>query len=101
VIFLSKEIEAILFNRDVALSMGLPEKCLYYSIVFALGLIVAVSMKLIGALLIDAFVLLPAIADHLVARSLRQMFVLSSVFGIVSGMGGLFLSPGVDIPQAR
>jgi len=100
VFFLFKEIQAILYDREIALAVGLPEKRLYYLIVFVLGLTIAVSMRLIGALLVDAFVLLPAIAANLVARSLRQMFLLSSLFGIVSGMGGLFLSLAVDVPAS-
>jgi ABC-type Mn2+/Zn2+ transport system permease subunit len=100
VVFLFKEIQAILYDRDIALSVGLPEKRLYYIIVFALGLTVAVSMRLIGALLIDAFVLLPAIAAHLIARSLKQMFFLSSIFGLISGLGGLYLSLVIDIPAS-
>jgi zinc transport system permease protein len=100
VFFLFKEIQAVLYDREIALSVGLPERWVYYLIVFVLGITVAVSMRLIGALLVDAFVLLPAIAAHMVARSLRQMFLLSSLFGLVSGLGGLFVSLAVDIPAS-
>ncbi len=100
VFFLFKEIQVILYDREIAFAVGLPEKRLYYLIVFVLGVTIAVSMRLIGALLVDAFVLLPAIAANLVARSLKQMFVLSSIFGLVSGLGGLSLSLAVDIPAS-
>jgi zinc transport system permease protein len=100
VFFLFKEIQAILYDREIALSVGLPERWIYYLIVFVLGITVAVSMRLIGALLVDALVLLPAIAAHMIARSLKQMFLFSSLFGLVSGVGGLFVSLGVDIPAS-
>jgi ABC-type Mn2+/Zn2+ transport system permease subunit len=100
VFFLFKEIQAILYDREVALSVGLPERFIYYLIVFILGITVAVSMRLIGALLVDALVLLPAIAAHMVARSLKQMFLLSSLFGLISGLGGLLVSLAVDIPAS-
>jgi len=95
-----KEIQAILYDREIALSVGIPEKQLYYLIVFMLGLTIAVSMRLIGALLVDALVLLPAIAARLIARSLKQLFVLSSLFGLISGLGGLHCSLAVDIPAS-
>ena len=95
-----KEIQAILYDRDVALAVGIPEKALYYLIVFMLGLTIAVSMRMIGALLVDAFVLLPAMAASMLARSLKQSFILSSIFGIVSGMSGLYLSFRLDIPAS-
>jgi ABC-type Mn2+/Zn2+ transport system permease subunit len=100
VFFLFKEIQAILYDREIALAVGLPEKRLYYLIVFVLGITVAVSMRLIGALLVDAFVLLPAIAANLVARSLKQMFLLSSLFGVISGVSGLAFSVAVDVPAS-
>jgi ABC-type Mn2+/Zn2+ transport system permease subunit len=84
----------------VALSVGLPEKKLYYAMVFILGLTIAVSMRMIGALLIDAFVLLPAIAANLVSRNLRQVFFFSSAFGLISGMGGLYLALVFDLPTS-
>ena len=95
-----KEIQAILFDREIALAVGIPEKSLYYLIVFMLGLTVAVSMRMIGALLVDAFVLLPAMAAGMIARSLKQSFVLSSLFGLVSGMSGLYLSFRFDLPAS-
>jgi len=100
VLLFFKEIQAILYDREIALSVGIPEKRLYFLIVFVLGISIAVSMRMIGALLIDAFVLLPAIAANLIARSLKQMFLLSSAFGLVSGMSGLYFSFVFDIPSS-
>ena len=95
-----KEIQTILYDREVALAVGIPERRFYFLIVFVLGLSIAVSMRMIGALLIDAFVLLPAIAASMVARSLKRMFILSSAFGLLSGISGLYFSFLLDIPSS-
>jgi zinc transport system permease protein len=95
-----KEIQAILYDREVALAVGIPEKWFYYLIVFVLGLSVAVSMRVIGALLVDAFVLLPAMAAILISRSLKQTFFFSALLGLISGMIGLYLSFLLDIPTS-
>jgi zinc transport system permease protein len=100
VFFFFKEIQAILYDREIALDVGLPEKEFYYLIVFILGLSIAVSMRMIGALLIDAFVLLPAIAATLISRSLKQLFLFSSLFGVISGLSGLYLAFLLDIPTS-
>jgi zinc transport system permease protein len=100
VFFFFKEIQAILYDREIALNVGLPEKEFYYLIVFILGLSIAVSMRMIGALLIDAFVLLPAIAATLISRSLKQLFLFSSLFGVISGMSGLYIAFLLDIPTS-
>jgi ABC-type Mn2+/Zn2+ transport system permease subunit len=100
VILFFKEIQAILYDREIAMAVGLPEKSFYYLIIFMLGLTIAVSMRMIGALLIDAFVLLPAMAATLISRSLKQTFFFSSLFGLLSGMAGLILSFFFDIPTS-
>ena len=100
IIFFFKEIQAILYDREVALAVGIPEKALYYVIIFMLGLTIAVSMRMIGALLVDAFVLLPAMAASMVARSLRQTFILSSCCGLLSGLVGLYVSFVLDVPAS-
>lgn len=100
VLLFFKEIQAILYDREVALAVGLPEKKLYYVMVFVLGLSVAASMRMIGALLIDAFILLPAIAANLISRSLKQVFLFSSLFGLMSGFIGLYLSFLLDLPTS-
>ncbi len=100
VVLFFKEIQAILYNREVALGVGIPEQELYYLIVFVLGLSIAVSMRMIGALLIDAFVLLPAMAASFISRSLKQIFFFSSFFGLLSGLSGLWFSFLLDIPTS-
>ena len=100
VLLFFKEILAILYDREIALGVGIPERGLYYLIVFVLGLSIAVSMRMIGALLIDAFVLLPAMAASFISRSLKQIFLFSSIFGLVSGLSGLWFSFVLDIPTS-
>jgi len=100
VLLFFKEIQAILYNREIALSVGLPEKIFYYLIIFVLGLTIAVSMRVVGALLVDGFVLLPAMAATLISRSLKQIFLFSSLFRLASGIVGLYLSFLFDIPTS-
>ena len=95
-----KEVQAILYDREIALTVGIPEKMFYFLIIFMLGLTIAVSMRVIGALLVDAFILLPAMGAILISRSLKQIFFLSSLFGLISGMIGLYFSFLLDIPTS-
>ena len=95
-----KEIQAVLYDREIALTVGIPEKMFYSLIIFMLGLTIAVSMRIIGALLVDAFILLPAMGAVLISRSLKQIFFFSSLFGLMSGIIGLYLSFLLDIPTS-
>jgi ABC-type Mn2+/Zn2+ transport system permease subunit len=100
IVLFFKEIQAILYDREIALTVGIPEKIFYFLIIFMLGLTIAVSMRVIGALLVDAFILLPAMGAILISRSLKQIFFFSSLFGLISGMAGLYLSFLFDIPAS-
>jgi len=100
IILFFKEIQAILYDREIALTVGVPEKIFYFLIIFMLGLTIAVSMRVIGALLVDAFILLPAMGAILISKSLKQIFFFSSLFGLISGMIGLYLSFLLDIPAS-
>lgn len=95
-----KEIQTILYDREIALAIGLPERVFYYLIVFILGLTIAVSMRVIGALLVDAFVLLPAMGASIISKGLKQLFFFSSLFGLISGISGLYLSFLLDVPTS-
>ncbi|MEM3507602.1 MAG: metal ABC transporter permease, partial [Candidatus Bathyarchaeia archaeon] len=81
-------------------TIGLPEKFFYYLIIFILGLTIAVSLRVIGALLVDAFVLLPAMGAFIISKTLKQLFLFSSLFGLISGLLGLYLSFLFDIPTS-
>ncbi len=95
-----RRIVAVLFSREIAFTSGVPEGAYYNAILLITGLTIAFCMKLIGALLLDALVLLPAIIASLFARSARGMFLLASLFGFVSGLAGFFLSLVLDIPAS-
>ena len=56
------------------------------------GMVVAVSMKIIGAMLVDSLLILPALAALSLARSMRGMFILSVVTGFLSALLGFFIS---------
>lgn len=100
IILFFKEIQVMLYDREIAITIGLPEKFFYYLIIFILGLTIAVSMRVIGALLVDAFVLLPAMGAFIISKTLKQLFLFSSLFGLISGLLGLYLSFLFDIPTS-
>lgn len=98
VFLFQRQISIVFFDEDVARTL-LPHASLYRSaMVVLIALVVALSMRFVGALLIDALLLLPAIIAMRWARSLKGLFVLSSVIGFVVASGGYFLSLACDFP---
>jgi len=63
-----------------------------------LGIGVATALRLVGALLVDAIILLPGIAALRFARSFGMALFLSALFGILACAGGFFLSLFLNLP---
>jgi len=94
-----KEIQATIFHRDMALSVGLPATLILYGVLFLTGTTVTASLRSIGGLLIFSLILNPAAAAYQLTYSMKRMFLLSAVFGVLSGWIGLLFSYLFDIPS--
>ncbi|MFD4676811.1 metal ABC transporter permease [Lentzea sp. NPDC058450] len=86
-------------DPDVAVSRGVPVRAL--SIVFAVlvGVATALSVQVVGALLVLALMITPAAAAMRITASPLRATVLSVVFAEVAAVGGILLSlqPGLPV----
>ena len=96
----SRPLQAFFFDREIAYTSGVDERSLYYSIILLTAITVAMAMKIIGALLLDALILLPALIATLHAKSLRSVIVWSSIWGGLFALGGFFIALLFDIPAS-
>ena len=85
-------------DPEVAASRGVPSRTLALTFMVLLGLTVAVSVQIIGALLVLALLVTPAAAALRVSSSPVLVPVLSMVFGLVSAVGGILLAIGGSLP---
>ena len=94
-----REIQMLLYNPDLAESLGVPVKLLRNGLLLLTGLALGISIRIVGALLVDAAVLLPAIAAMTTSRSLKGTLIMSGIFGVLSQVGGLAASMIFDLPS--
>ena len=99
VLFFFKEVQATVFNRNMALAVGIPATLFFYGILFLTGATITVSLRSIGGLLIFSLILNPAAAAYQLTYSLKRMLILSAVFGVLSGWIGLLFSYLFNIPS--
>jgi zinc transport system permease protein len=64
-----------------------------------LALTVIASISVVGIVLVNALLVIPAATAKLLARSLGQMFVLAPLIGIGSVLAGLLVSAWLDAPS--
>ncbi|HYH04886.1 MAG TPA: iron chelate uptake ABC transporter family permease subunit, partial [Bacillota bacterium] len=94
-----REIQLVLYNPELAESLGAPVKLIRYGLLLLSGLAIGVSIKMVGALLIDAAVLLPGVAAMALGRSLKAILLWSALLGVISQLGGLVVSMMFDLPS--
>ena len=99
VLLFFKEIQATVFNRDMALSVGIPATIILYGILFLTGATITATLRSIGGILIFSLILNPAAAAYQLTYSMKKMFLLSALFGVLSSLIGLFLSYYFNLPS--
>jgi zinc/manganese transport system permease protein len=85
-------------DEDVAAARGVPVRLLGPLFMVLLGCAVAVSVQIVGALLVLALLLVPAAAAMKVTASPLWVPVLSVVFALTATVGGIFVAIGTTIP---
>jgi ABC-type Mn2+/Zn2+ transport system permease subunit len=96
---LYREIQLVLYDRELAKLLGVPAEAVRNGLLVLTGLAIGLAMRIVGALLVDAVMLLPALGAMMIGKSLAQVLVVCSVLGILSASGGLLLSMAVDLPS--
>ena len=94
-----KPLFASTVNYEIAEAEGLsPEK---YNIIFTvlMAAIIAISIKMVGLLLITGMMIIPAAAARNLSNSPKQMVVISIIFGLLSVLIGLYASLEINTPS--
>jgi zinc/manganese transport system permease protein len=85
-------------DPDVAAARGVPVRTLSIVFMILLGLGTAVSIQIVGALLVLSLLVTPAAAAMRVSSTPRVVVSLSVLFALASIVGGILLALGSSIP---
>ncbi len=85
------------FNPSLARSRGLPVKWDGYLFIALLAVVVNLAVSTVGALLINALLVVPAAAAANLGRNYRQVFWLTLAGSVGSGLLGLLVSQTVQL----
>jgi len=97
VLLLQKELFFIAFDEDAARAAGIPVDLVNAVFVAATALTIAVSMRVVGILLVSSLITVPVAAALQVGRSFRATVTFSYLFAILSVLCGLFLAYHVNL----
>lgn len=85
-------------NQEIARASGINPAREQLILTIALAIVVAVAIKILGALLISAMLLIPTATARVFASSPERMVIVAVLLSGFAGIGGLWLSFTADTP---
>ncbi|HBO35443.1 MAG TPA: ABC transporter permease, partial [Sphaerochaeta sp.] len=95
-----RTISAMFFDQEIAQSLGMAVKLHHTLMALVIALVIAFAMKLLGALLIDALLILPVMVGSKRATSLKQLLWYSCLTGLFISTLGYLLAVATDLPPS-
>jgi zinc transport system permease protein len=97
-IFLWDKLVFITIHKELAITEGINETKIKWIFTILVSLIFAVTIRLVGVLLINALLIIPSAIAKIWAKSPTQMAILGSIFGCITIILGIIASLIWDIP---
>ncbi len=85
-------------NQSLAHVRGIPVRAIEYIFVLLITIITVACVKIIGAILVEALLLIPAAAARNLSRNLKTFVWLSILISTLSCIGGILLPMHFDLP---
>jgi zinc transport system permease protein len=95
---LYRALTGVVLDEEGARVAGVPVAALNVAVAGLAGLTVAVSMRIVGVLLIAALMVLPVVAASRLAWSLGSTVLLATAVGLASVLAGLTVAYYADLP---
>lgn len=86
------------FNPSLAQARKIPVKLVEYLFILMITLITVASLKIVGAVMVEALLIIPAAAARNISRSMRGFFFWSILFATVSCLLGIIIPMQYEIP---
>ena len=92
-------LHAVSINRPLARTRGIPVNLIDNIFAVLIAVIVTISIKWVGLLIINAMLILPAASSRNISSNMREYHLYSLLFSFFSGVTGLVVSYYANIPS--
>ena len=87
------------FDEELATTDGVRTRLLEYGLLAISAFVIVASVRVVGVILMAAYLVIPAAAARLLSRSLFSMSVISILIGLFATTLGLIASYFLDVPS--
>lgn len=84
------------FNPDYAAALGISTAFWHFAFMGLVSLTTVVSFESVGVILVVALLIAPAAAAYLITENLKSLLLLTSLYGILTAVGGYYLALWLD-----
>ncbi len=92
-----RDLLAMSYDEEFAQIRGMPVKRLYYMLIGLVAVTVVMVVQVVGLILVIALLTIPPSIAENYTKSLAKMMLLSTLFGMLFSIGGLWLSYRFDM----
>ena len=92
------DIIAVIISEDLAVAYGININLIKGIFLVLIAIFVAVSIKIVGVLLVTAIMIIPAATARKLSKSPEQMAIKAFIFGVIGVGIGTYLSVEFDTP---
>ena len=86
-------------NSDLALVKGVSVQSHRYFFIVLLAITIALTIRAVGILLLNGFLVIPAASARLICHQFVPFLATAAVIGALSGVMGMIISGGLDLPS--
>ncbi|MEL7011336.1 MAG: metal ABC transporter permease, partial [Cyanobacteria bacterium J06588_4] len=86
-------------NSDLALVKGVPVRGHRYFFIVLLSITIALTIRAVGILLVNGFLVIPAASARLVCQQFVPFLATAAGIGATSGVMGMVISGAIDLPS--
>ena len=98
IILFYKELMSIMLNQNMALSAGINVAFFKFLILLVPAIAVSFSINIVGAFLVYAMIVNPTSTVYQYVYDTKKLFFFSPIVGVMTILGGVFLSLWLDFP---
>jgi zinc transport system permease protein len=98
IVFFYHDLVSITFDEESARTTGIKTRRMNTILFLLTAVTVVLTMKAVGILLTSALLILPAVTSLQISKGFKTSLLISSLVGVLSVIGGIFISFGLNLP---
>jgi zinc transport system permease protein len=93
-----RQLFAMTFDEEFAKTSGVKTGWLNAAVVMLTGLTVVISVRVVGTLLVSAFIVLPVVSAFGFSKSFKQTIILAPILSVIAVVAGITYAYFADLP---